>query len=1720
MHVPVYDLEEEDLVKHFRACFEFINAGREHGGVLVHCAAGISRSATVVIAWLMVHVGMTPAEARAAVKAARPAINPNQGFGLQLQLFHEARCSTEGWQPWNLERFLQVRGTAAPPAGLAASASDVHGACDVSPPMLSREDSLSPLSSPTRSQERRPSQQGLLLGSCSAEGADGGSGGSVGAASGCVSHAGLRADAAPVTAGGQRDEPGGAVAPLQDPLFPPQWPSAPAAVDVAAQPHGRPYGKQLSAGSREAAAAATAAASTFPASAAVAGNARLQLQPPSPPLASVGWGQASPSSSRHTITGIPDASATAAWSHFLTGAAGAGPGPWRDPLSDGLFIAGGATAPVAAPTGWRVVHGGAAAGGSRSATGFVAWPPRAGAGGSAAHAPAPAPVPMPQRAHSGGLPPPAPRPPPPPPSEPPGMPARPPAAGGELLSRPPGRSGAGVGEGGRRLSSGRSSDTGESLSFRPAGPRGGGGPGLGYRPADGRGGGSGRHSGPRRSLSDSLPDIIARLAAMATAAAPDGPIADAAAEADPEAGPAMRGAFIATTGPAAAAAAPGWGYAGLAAPVGGRLSTDSGVSCEHADPAAHSGTVSSRSASDTSSASSGGGKSAGGLGEDSGDAAGSASLGTSPCSDSRGVAMMPAPHDTAPWPPAAAAAVAAAAGDGAWGAGVGAVRTEVQPTPPAWEAGRVEGFLPMPWSLQPVLTPAGLDRTPRKTGTSDGGGSDGGTPQSAAAASTGAGGAFGSAVDLVSGIAAAHVVATLRMAHGDGGAASRQHVRTDAAIANSQGGAAPEADGDDALQAPDAAAATTAAEAAMGGPPSRSSGDGDDSGAAAPHSRRRLWSGADDAAPGHSQRRRLDHADHAPQLGPGGGALAVTPPPPPSLPDPLALPHGDAVAVRSPVHLPPAASALAGDPLGLPQGDPPGEWTGDGGGWRRSSATRRYSEAASDCSGGYDAGGAAGDAAGDAAGIEGEGLDLLPNAPFRWSACDDESADGGLARPASAVVASAAAAVATSAAAHRFGATRHYSLDGSGGLDHRPVTPPAPQALHSPESPLPPPSLAAALVSTGAAAWPLRPAPADSPSLQSMMSLSSGANTAPGAPLPAVTLASGFASSAGFAAAALAAAATAVTTPGWASDPAAPPRVLHSPGAASAAVPSPVRGGGTAAGRPPSTYSGATAAAPPMAGVAAPKVIAESVSVRSYAEAAAAAAASGGGAAAAAPSARSGSTGASGPHSARHMLPPSPLSSPLPQPHPPWPFSPSHAWPEPGRADAGGSTSASSTAASTPATAGPSPLAWGGSRSSASLATAPSEPSEPEPVAATQRQPPQPRQQQQQQRPGGLMPVAFGMPAQRAAGAWADSAGAGVRSPGTGAVAAAGPSPLPQQQQRQQPGVTPFGSVFSELAAAPPPPPASPPHTMLETGHSGASPPAAATGLSRMASTASSAPGHQSSPRTPPAVGDAQEPPSPGLSPHATPGGAQRASPPSFMPQGGARARGEASSASPSPIKFSPPETGLAAAGTAAEARPRPDPSLLRPIIGRQLLPMPAPSRITFSPSGTPRSGGGAPPSYSSSATRGSLRSDLWVQLPHELRAGAATAADGPYGSVVRLASGGGAAAASSAGGGGPAAGSPGAGVSFSGAAGMRAATANTHSPAHSPATTVTAAASAPGEHAARSPGGGAASGAATPVGGPPSTGSGPPTWLLPSVRSPCSVGDPPPGADDGAQRP
>lgn len=86
LRVPVEDREDEDISEHFDAVIKFIDDAREKGdgALLVHCFSGVSRSASVVTAYLM-RTGMTLRQALEYVNKRRCVVCPNQGFFYQLK---------------------------------------------------------------------------------------------------------------------------------------------------------------------------------------------------------------------------------------------------------------------------------------------------------------------------------------------------------------------------------------------------------------------------------------------------------------------------------------------------------------------------------------------------------------------------------------------------------------------------------------------------------------------------------------------------------------------------------------------------------------------------------------------------------------------------------------------------------------------------------------------------------------------------------------------------------------------------------------------------------------------------------------------------------------------------------------------------------------------------------------------------------------------------------------------------------------------------------------------------------------------------------------------------------------------------------------------------------------------------------------------------------------------------------------------------------------------------------------------------------------------------------------------------------------------------------------------------------------------------------------------------------------------------------------------------
>ncbi|KAG8231275.1 hypothetical protein J437_LFUL011129 [Ladona fulva] len=87
-NVRVYDDEKTDLLKHWDNTFRYISRAKKIGSkVLVHCKMGVSRSASVVIAYAMKAYDWDLKTAVEHVKQKRSCIKPNAAFMAQLETY-------------------------------------------------------------------------------------------------------------------------------------------------------------------------------------------------------------------------------------------------------------------------------------------------------------------------------------------------------------------------------------------------------------------------------------------------------------------------------------------------------------------------------------------------------------------------------------------------------------------------------------------------------------------------------------------------------------------------------------------------------------------------------------------------------------------------------------------------------------------------------------------------------------------------------------------------------------------------------------------------------------------------------------------------------------------------------------------------------------------------------------------------------------------------------------------------------------------------------------------------------------------------------------------------------------------------------------------------------------------------------------------------------------------------------------------------------------------------------------------------------------------------------------------------------------------------------------------------------------------------------------------------------------------------------------------------
>ncbi|KAH8242497.1 hypothetical protein KR032_009363 [Drosophila birchii] len=92
LQIPITDHYSQDLAMHFPDAIQFIEEARSaNSAVLVHCLAGVSRSVTVTLAYLMHTRGLSLNDAFMMVRDRKPDVSPNFHFMQQLHVV-ASRC--------------------------------------------------------------------------------------------------------------------------------------------------------------------------------------------------------------------------------------------------------------------------------------------------------------------------------------------------------------------------------------------------------------------------------------------------------------------------------------------------------------------------------------------------------------------------------------------------------------------------------------------------------------------------------------------------------------------------------------------------------------------------------------------------------------------------------------------------------------------------------------------------------------------------------------------------------------------------------------------------------------------------------------------------------------------------------------------------------------------------------------------------------------------------------------------------------------------------------------------------------------------------------------------------------------------------------------------------------------------------------------------------------------------------------------------------------------------------------------------------------------------------------------------------------------------------------------------------------------------------------------------------------------------------------------------
>uniref|UniRef100_A0A8R1DPI5 Protein-tyrosine-phosphatase n=1 Tax=Caenorhabditis japonica TaxID=281687 RepID=A0A8R1DPI5_CAEJA len=90
IEVPVDDSALSKISGYFDTVIKYVEEGKQQGqNTVIYCAAGVSRSATLTIVYLMVTERLSLEDAYHQVNRVRPIISPNVGFWRQMIEFEK-----------------------------------------------------------------------------------------------------------------------------------------------------------------------------------------------------------------------------------------------------------------------------------------------------------------------------------------------------------------------------------------------------------------------------------------------------------------------------------------------------------------------------------------------------------------------------------------------------------------------------------------------------------------------------------------------------------------------------------------------------------------------------------------------------------------------------------------------------------------------------------------------------------------------------------------------------------------------------------------------------------------------------------------------------------------------------------------------------------------------------------------------------------------------------------------------------------------------------------------------------------------------------------------------------------------------------------------------------------------------------------------------------------------------------------------------------------------------------------------------------------------------------------------------------------------------------------------------------------------------------------------------------------------------------------------------